>query len=213
MRGKGHDIVSRLCCVRITPACAGKRPLNICWRRQKRDHPRVCGEKAAYLRAVWVPKGSPPHVRGKVASIHTLTPCRGITPACAGKRASHSETLCHTRDHPRMCGEKCLYFRATSATIRITPACAGKRLSPITPAWGRRDHPRMCGEKAFSHSSGDGSKGSPPHVRGKVCPGLQLIHVQGITPACAGKSAFPDDVIGELKDHPRMCGEKTKKIP
>ena len=34
-----------------------------------------------------------------------------------------------------------------------------------------------------------------------------------ITPACAGKR--PDHLHnkGRRQDHPRMCGEKTKKIP
>ena len=30
----------------------------------------------------------------------------------------------------------------------------------------------------------------------------------GITPAYAGKSDQPSDVSHELKDHPRLCGEK-----
>ena len=34
-----------------------------------------------------------------------------------------------------------------------------------------------------------------------------------ITPAYAGKSAFPIEHIGLVRDHPRVCGEKTKKIP
>ena len=106
VRGKG-EVVSR-CGIkaRITPACAGKRATPSGFRRPRRDHPRVCGEKAAYLRAVWVPKGSPPRVRGKVSHAVTAHLLPGITPACAGKRAIVS--YCHkmTGDHPRVCGEK-----------------------------------------------------------------------------------------------------------
>ena len=29
-----------------------------------------------------------------------------------------------------------------------------------------------------------------------------------ITPACAGKSDGPAEVVTEFKDHPRVCGEK-----
>ena len=50
-------------------------------------------------------------------------------------------------------------------------------------------------------------------MRGKVqyrVTGQQSI---GITPAYAGKSVVKSDIDGVTKDHPRVCGEKTKKIP
>lgn len=50
-------------------------------------------------------------------------------------------------------------------------------------------------------------------MRGKVqyrVTGQQSI---GITPAYAGKSGVKSDIDGVTKDHPRVCGEKTKKIP
>ena len=76
----------------------------------------MCGEKAAYLRAVWVPKGSPPHVRGKEELARTVKRVTGITPACAGKR-SKSMTLRSLRgDHPRVCGEKTLCPSTVSPT-------------------------------------------------------------------------------------------------
>ena len=71
----------------------------------------------------------------------------------------------------------------------------------------------MCGEKWIRLLSTLQCGGSPPHVRGKV------IHVDwyqfalGITPACAGKSRSGAGRGDQRKDHPRMCGEKTKKIP
>ena len=34
-----------------------------------------------------------------------------------------------------------------------------------------------------------------------------------ITPAYAGKSLFCFESMCLLRDHPRVCGEKTKKIP
>ena len=34
-----------------------------------------------------------------------------------------------------------------------------------------------------------------------------------ITPACAGKRVDKEFRKQQLKDHPRVCGEKTKKIP
>ena len=172
MRGKGYDVVSRLCRVRITPACAGKRDKTGWTTTCPRDHPRMCGEKPKVMNLVLVRPGSPPHVRGKELRT-AFKPCRlGITPACAGKRRAQDR-----QDPPR------------------------------------GDHPRMCGEKVSSTSPIKCLKGSPPHVRGKAekngtfCPGVR------ITPACAGKSPWALRRPGGRRDHPRMCGEKTKKIP
>ena len=51
----------------------------------------------------------------------------------------------------------------------------------------------MCGEKPKLIELARPYKGSPPHVRGKV---LRLL-----------------GFLRSSEDHPRMCGEKTKKIP
>ena len=50
-------------------------------------------------------------------------------------------------------------------------------------------------------------------MRGKVLLDLISVILYRITPAYAGKShiaVFVDDLE---RDHPRLCGEKTKKIP
>ena len=75
----------------------------------------------------------------------------------------------------------------------ITPACAGKsaRPTPASTAWS--DH--------------------PPRMRGKALEnGGGSLDVR-ITPACAGKSHFATNFHLNKRNHPRMCGEKTKKIP
>ena len=95
----------------------------------------------------------------------------------------------------------------------ITPACAGKRMAVLITYVMDWDHPRMCGEKEDVVGNVVGLVGSPPHVRGKVRLDLcQLVH-ERITPACAGKRRFDNGVEFRDRDHPRMCGEKTKKIP
>ena len=66
----------------------------------------------------------------------------------------------------------------------------------------------MCGEKPNRLTWEHWQQGSPPHVRGKVSPKRQSINGQGITPACAGKSASVDIHVILDRDHPRMCGEK-----
>ena len=132
------------------------------------------------------------------------------------------------RDHPRMCGEKqmeppgAVIRRGSPPHVRgkdagsldagvdggITPACAGKS-QPTAPAENRSwDHPRMCGEKLFSFLLRSGTRGSPPHVRGKGRCRPARGWRSRITPACAGKSVAVLCVSSLSQDHPRMCGEK-----
>ena len=92
----------------ITPAYAGKS-LSLCLvRRFRGDHPRICGEKAADRCGPRRVSGSPPHMRGKAASVHFCCAGAGITPAYAGKSASNVSLMSWSRDHPRICGEKAL---------------------------------------------------------------------------------------------------------
>ena len=79
----------------ITPAYAGKslRPSgNI---RDRRDHPRVCGEKILEKLDEIYHAGSPPRMRGKVYRKGVDTMKHGITPAYAGKRLKRSHSIGH----------------------------------------------------------------------------------------------------------------------
>ena len=167
VRGKESNAKTGQKARRITPACAGKRATPSKNPHPGGDHPRVCGEKytCAAVRACRL--GSPPRVRGKVARRGLAFSGFGITPACAGKRASSFHSMLTRWDHPRVCGEKQLGKNATDYTLgspprvrgkavyeafgftlrRITPACAGKSLRSLTVWRGLRDHPRVCGEK------------------------------------------------------------------
>ena len=87
MRGKVCTVPLRPLGVGITPAYAGKRVVKTYRHSIIRDHPRVCGEKSGILSKICGSKGSPPRMRGKVASpVRTHIENR-ITPAYAGKRA------------------------------------------------------------------------------------------------------------------------------
>ena len=90
----------------ITPAYAGKSSRNeTCWHRPW-DHPCVCGEKGFIGLEVGLYPGSPPRMRGKGGCVERLVGGFRITPACAGKSLTESETAAYCRDHPRVCGEK-----------------------------------------------------------------------------------------------------------
>ena len=172
-------------------------------------------------------------MRGKVSSCsYGVVDC-GITPAHAGKSKSNAIQQRPSEDHPRTCGEKFLRpdtqapvpgspphmrgkakaLKALLIAVRITPAHAGKS-RPITwvTSW-HRDHPRTCGEKTLPDSRMSLHRGSPPHMRGKDIDKAIVHYWIRITPAHAGKRAPAKKTRWKKRDHPRTCGEKTKKIP
>ena len=242
VRGKGlvHNRFLQL--PGITPACAGKRVTLPADLPEAEDHPRMCGEKGIWLKCLSLFLGSPPHVRGKaVRSLFLCLFCRGSPPRMRGK-ADRDTTQDRTAvDHPRVCGEKFCFqkqkglrmgspprMRGKDCTcftnwcvVGITPAYAGKRTSPPFPASRRRDHPRVCGEKNCAVSIDTSIAGSPPRMRGKAQIRLLSIWQKRITPAYAGKSRSWSAHRQQQRrrhrqqplDHPRVCGEKTKKIP
>ena len=170
-------------------------------------------------------------MRGKAKHTYAFQFRHRITPACAGKRLCLTCVLAILWDHPRMCGEKWLarfkpfatrgspphvrgkeeYLQETESIDRITPACAGKRIQIPPPDNAPWDHPRMCGEKLPASTSRTKTAGSPPHVRGKASRTRFNRDQTRITPACAGKSRDRPETFHDVRDHPRMCGEKGRR--
>ena len=66
----------------------------------------------------------------------------------------------------------------------------------------------MRGEKKDIGISNVFFSGSSPHARGKVSKILSIIYSSRIIPACAGKSLWVGETLKDVKDHPRMRGEK-----
>ena len=228
MRGKGYDVVSRLCRVRITPACAGKRDKTGWTTTCPRDHPRMCGEKVAMVTTAVSTPGSPPHVRGKELRVETCFADNGITPACAGKSNLFVFRRIEPKDHPRVCGEKLYTPCVIAPNVGSPPRMRGKgcnlargvRPDRITPAYAGKseyrsffparpwDHPRVCGEKNGNYDTQACGGGSPPRMRGKGGLGQNARFKARITPAYAGKRHSPCMRGTCPRDHPRVCGEK-----
>ena len=80
-RGKVDVLFWGLVDGRITPAQAGKRGSGLLFHRVWWDHPRVGGEKLKHPKYTTDKGGSPPHGRGKEASIFDDGQRLGITPA------------------------------------------------------------------------------------------------------------------------------------
>ena len=150
--------------------------------------------------------GSPPRVRGTVASAGSESSNLRITPACAGNRPSSSTATTIPWDHPRVCGEQGGFptpvglklgspprVRGTVSPpaiflnfFRITPACAGNSSDYFGITCRKRDHPRVCGEQIKRWYKSAKIKGSPPRVRGTGASRKWGLIIHRITPACAG---------------------------
>ena len=172
-------------------------------------------------------------MRGKDLCHPSLILFRRITPAYAGKSRQRLHQPLGCGDHPRVCGEKVPSFITRPLhtgspprmrgkvcpvlvwllVVRITPAYAGKSNTSTMMWCSHWDHPRVCGEKFEAIFRNETLVGSPPRMRGKVQELPVVAAGAGITPAYAGKSSFLVSDILISQDHPRVCGEKTKKIP
>ena len=160
--------------VGITPACAGKSGAMVTKTQAGRDHPRVCGEKGCSSTITSRKRGSPPRVRGKDSCSSKQRRRPGITPAYAGKSAAFRDFSTGTRDHPRVCGEKCppgkFFFMTVGSPPRVRGKGAwtwyGEHLDRITPA--------CAGKSSIQHLTAslgefEIQKGHPvPHLRQRL---------------------------------------------
>ena len=149
MRGKVSAQTMYLSSMGITPAYAGKRTSLPIGRFRTGDHPRICGEKLPREAAAGVPKGSPPHMRGKVIFLLVRLCKVRITPAYAGKRAPSAAASGLCWDHPRICGEKKPQIFADEGFRGSPPHMRGKVIKcgfgwcaeRITPAYAGKSCP------------------------------------------------------------------------
>ena len=198
---------------RITPALAGKSYVFGPFRPGSWDHPRVGGEKQIGGDNGLDKQGSPPRGRGKGCLESFLATTVRITPAWAGKSMPGDGASGVKPDHPRVGGEKFRLFRPCPIRTGITPAWAGKRKRVSINRNRAKDHPRVGGEKQLRGGLALEQGGSPPRGRGKGVLDADAKACNGITPAWAGKSYKTVSHAYRIEDHPRVGGEKTKKIP
>ena len=168
MRGKetrGDHITTEF---RIPPAYAGKSSVPSQFRMNRRDHPRICGEKPVLPCQFMYVSGSPPHMRGKDFSSDLLHFDVRITPAYAGKSLPAFRSSSPSSGSPPHMRGKVVAHGCLLLDVGITPAYAGKSTAGAAFDRAVEDHPRICGEKVYRALSPDFHQGSPPHMRGKV---------------------------------------------
>ena len=184
------------------------------------------------LRKHKVKLGSPPRGRGKGDTNYKIPRFFGITPAWAGKSFCRHSHVIQNADHPRVGGEKPSTYQVEYWALGSPPRGRGKdeRRRPgeirarITPAWAGKswplrdihnlvwDHPRVGGEKFVRYGYKFPVGGSPPRGRGKVPETYRYVAGYGITPAWAGKSLGICACFPLVQDHPRVGGEKLKRL-
>ena len=136
--------------------------------------------------------GSSPRVRGTPAPRRRLHNRGGIIPACAGNTRSRPRTPAAVRDHPRVCGE---HQPGRDADDAI-----------------KGSSPRVRGTQDRHRSGSQDAPGSSPRVRGTRAASNLVRCSCRIIPACAGNTGMSALRVSASRDHPRVCGEHTKKI-
>ena len=93
----------------------------------------------------------------------------------------------------------------------IIPACAGNTMVWSIDASFTRDHPRVCGEHLIVAIGMAVGQGSSPRVRGTRGADRPRDQDAGIIPACAGNTAGARSCTAWRRDHPRVCGEHSRR--
>ena len=155
-----------------------------------------------------------------------------IIPAYAGNTDVWSRRATVSRDHPRVCGEHVLsdeaFVRSQGSSPRmrgtlsrsavvnpqvgIIPAYAGNTYWKLHELYVRRDHPRVCGEHYLVRYPKCPQTGSSPRMRGTPRLHQILGGELGIIPAYAGNTVPRMPLMVCNWDHPRVCGEHTKRL-
>ena len=105
MRGTLQNAIEIRVGAGIIPAYAGNTTSYHLFRRDRRDHPRVCGEHPVTTPDSDTVAGSSPRMRGTLPLQSNPAKDGGIIPAYAGNTRPRPSMASTTRDHPRVCGE------------------------------------------------------------------------------------------------------------
>ena len=173
----------------------------------------MCGEQLRIAQTATNEQGSPPRVRGTGFARAVAGHVGRITPACAGNSFQRHRLQCGSEDHPRVCGEQIRAEASRRSEAGSPPRVRGTEQPQLVGASNQRITPACAGNSNPLILRFRNALGSPPRVRGTVSPRWLFSTDIGITPACAGNrphSGFPGPMD---KDHPRVCGEQTKKSP
>ena len=159
------------------------------------------------------PLETPPLARGRLHHLNLRCTSDRNTPACAGKTGTGNPSVGITIETPPLARGRRARLKALMLPAGNTPACAGKTADRVRNVGSSWKHPRLRGEDIAEAASDSCARETPPLARGRQRRYVRARHVQGNTPACAGKTEGIDNVAGALRKHPRLRGEDCTGIP
>ena len=169
------------------PAYAGKTDIADGDRYDPAEHPRVCGENAAFAASPAAIIGTSPRMRGKLHPHQARGSTGRNIPAYAGKTHPRAWMQLRSWEHPRVCGENtsrtCARLRKCGTSPRMRgkpvisihsmltqrniPAYAGKTSGAVGGGGDDSEHPRVCGENLMRPNNRPEGRGTSPRMRGK----------------------------------------------
>ena len=212
----------------ITSACAEKRRGSSACGTKYRNYLRMRGEEGTGRSGPGRLWELPPHARRRAWTRQSKAFLAGITSACAEKSIMTNPALPEHRNYLRMRGEEtkpcgpdgCCEelppharrraYRMDPGTISrgITSACAEKRLQAwpgLIQSW---NYLRMRGEEFVLQPSPAFKAELPPHARRRGGAEANTGPNNGITSACAEKSAVESSSLPKARNYLRMRGEE-----
>ena len=152
--------------LRFIPACAGNADCRHAAQPPGSVHPRMRGERVAYLHGARQDCGSSPHARGTRPASHCCPVQDRFIPACAGNARRGTPRHTGAPVHPRMRGERPVNKLRNMFGVGSSPHARGTHGLHDHHVLIHAVHPRMRGERANCGSSVCVFSGSSPHARG-----------------------------------------------
>ena len=211
MRGAPDSLCQPIPGIGIIPADAGSTDEAQELRADYADHPRGCGEHLFQYSVAARRVGSSPRMRGAPHDHASGVVQNRIIPADAGSTRDKWLMVSASRDHPRGCGEHCRDWMGLKMLQRIIPADAGSTSRRVRQSFDIRDHPRGCGEHLLTWLVSLRRSGSSPRMRGAPSDDRRRLCEGRIIPADAGSTTWQSAPRSHPGDHPRGCGEHTRK--
>ena len=188
MRGTLPSAANSIQPRRFIPAYAGNAHRSTRRNPAKSVHPRVCGERPHRQRRV----GGQPR----------------FIPAYAGNAPAGARWKRPPPVHPRVCGERTTCRRWLVSLSGSSPRMRGTLGTTRWRFHPRPVHPRVCGERALPRRTQPLGEGSSPRMRGTPPEARVEPLMQRFIPAYAGNAPYGSKPDGDLKVHPRVCGER-----
>ncbi len=126
-------------------------------------HPRVCGENARHLRAVFAAERAIPACAGRTDTLWCPQVFNfGPSPRVRGERRCRTSQRACFAGHPRVCGENRQCLPSGPGVDRAIPACAGRTASaPAARASSIGPSPRVRGERSIHEPPRSSFPGHP----------------------------------------------------